>query len=284
MPPTADIRGQRRVRCLAWAGCRRESGISCDDSTEGNAGRFTASPNPRSAHGGFRAYLGCTPTGPWPNMTKPRHTPKPSNRPTPTSQPCPQPEDARHAGTNQAERSGSDLSRDAGFHINAAQVHIRWIFRQDYWDPFQHPDNHDLRPRPPTPPAQSLTSRSCRTSTSNQTGYSPHATQSRKRPSSHLSPSRHTHPIPCAKPGLDASGPGLARSARPISRSVRSVPPVASQLPSGATARAAPSTEGLNWAGTMRRWQAGGGRGWINDRADDGAACRPGRHSLDVWP
>jgi len=35
--------------------------ISCDDSTEGNAGRFTASPNPRSAHGGFRAYLGCTP-------------------------------------------------------------------------------------------------------------------------------------------------------------------------------------------------------------------------------
>ena len=24
---------------------------------------------------------------------------------------------------------------DAGFHINAAQVHIRWIFRQDYWDP-----------------------------------------------------------------------------------------------------------------------------------------------------
>ena len=24
-------------------------------------GRFTASPNPRSAHGGFRAYLGCTP-------------------------------------------------------------------------------------------------------------------------------------------------------------------------------------------------------------------------------
>src|SRR5207302_8834512 len=27
-----------------------------------NAGRFTASPNPRSAHGGFRAYLGCTPS------------------------------------------------------------------------------------------------------------------------------------------------------------------------------------------------------------------------------
>src|SRR6266496_2294770 len=45
----------------AAAGCRGESGISCDDSTKGNAGRFTASPNPRSAHGGFRAYLGCTP-------------------------------------------------------------------------------------------------------------------------------------------------------------------------------------------------------------------------------
>jgi hypothetical protein len=47
----------------------------------------------------------------------------------------PTPSHLRHAGTNQAERSGSDLSRDAGFHINAAQVHIRWIFRQDYWDP-----------------------------------------------------------------------------------------------------------------------------------------------------
>ena len=26
------------------------------------------------------------------------------------------------------------------------------------------------------------------------------------------------------------------------------------------------------------------GRGWINGWADDGAACRPGRHGLDVWP
>jgi DNA invertase Pin-like site-specific DNA recombinase len=45
------------------------------------------------------------------------------------------PDDTRHAGTNQAERSGSDLSRDACFHINAAQRHIHWIFRQDYWHP-----------------------------------------------------------------------------------------------------------------------------------------------------
>ena len=53
-------------------------------------------------------------TGPWPNTTKPRSTPKPSNRPTPTSLPCTQPDDTRHAGTNQAEHSGSDLPPDAG--------------------------------------------------------------------------------------------------------------------------------------------------------------------------
>jgi hypothetical protein len=52
---------------------------------------------------------------------------------------------ARRAGRSADEQAREDAAlaadgaardaRDAGFHINAAQVHIRWIFRQDYWDP-----------------------------------------------------------------------------------------------------------------------------------------------------
>jgi hypothetical protein len=84
-----------------------------------------------------------------PNTTRPRPTPRPSNRPTPTSQPCTQPDDTRHAGTNQAERSGSDLTPRRGPHITAVQVHISWIFRQDYW----HPCGSGSRPGPgPDPP------------------------------------------------------------------------------------------------------------------------------------
>ena len=57
-----------------------------------------------------------------------------------------------------AERSGSDLSHDAGFHINAVQMHIRWIFRQDYWDPSWA--RSASRPPPPAaPPSGSNCSR-----------------------------------------------------------------------------------------------------------------------------
>src|SRR5271165_2904481 len=42
----------------------------------------------------------------------------------------------RHAGTNQAERSGSDPPPGGSSRLTAGQTHIRWILRQDYCHPF----------------------------------------------------------------------------------------------------------------------------------------------------
>jgi hypothetical protein len=48
-------------------------------------------------------------------------SPQAAARTAPARTSSPTPSHLRRAGTNQAERSGSDLCRDAGFHINAAQ-------------------------------------------------------------------------------------------------------------------------------------------------------------------